>query len=133
MVLLGVVIGNILIIGHAKTFGVYITTLIERFDEKPSTVAWIQSIQFSFFLGFGKITPQMSIRLYGARAGPSANVNFCARLLAPIASMLAERFSPRAVTLVGAFIACLGMALSAMAKSITHLYFSYGVMMGQLR
>ena len=59
MVLLGVVIGNILIIGHAKTFGVYITTLIERFDEKPSTVAWIQSIQFSFFLGFGKSGPSM--------------------------------------------------------------------------
>ncbi|XP_028967901.1 uncharacterized protein LOC100903228 [Galendromus occidentalis] len=101
MVLLGVVIGNILIIGHAKTFGVYITTLIERFDEKPSTVAWIQSIQFSFFLGF-----------------------------APIASMLAERFSPRTVTLVGAVIACSGMALSSRAKSIVHLYFSYGVMMG---
>ncbi|XP_022666975.1 uncharacterized protein LOC111252791 isoform X2 [Varroa destructor] len=101
MVLLGVVIGNILIIGHAKTFGVYISTFIERFNEKPSTVAWIQSIQFSFFLGF-----------------------------APVASILAERFSPRTVTFCGAAIACAGMSLSSQAKTLTHLYFSYGMLMG---
>lgn len=61
--------------------------------------------------------------------GGSTLLSHC---LAPVASILAERFSPRTVTFCGAAIACAGMSLSSQAKTLTHLYFSYGMLMGKL-
>lgn len=49
----------------------------------------------------------------------------------PIASMLVNRWGLRVVTIIGAFLAAFGMAISAAANSLVLLYLSIGVCTGE--
>ncbi|XP_076344785.1 uncharacterized protein LOC143244288 isoform X3 [Tachypleus tridentatus] len=97
----GVVIANLLILGHLKSFGVYFTPLMERYDATPSQVAWIPAIQIAVMT-----------------------------FMAPVGSILAQKISPRQVTVIGGIVACVGLVCSSQAGSIKSLYFTYGVLGG---
>lgn len=100
-VLLGTMIVNIVVIGHAKSFGVYFKTIIEEFEASPSRVAWMQSLQISMF-----------------------------SFLSPVASVLSQIIGPRKVALTGGLLACTGLILSAFTPSLEFLYIFYGVIEG---
>ncbi len=51
--------------------------------------------------------------------------------VAPVAVMLCDRLSIQVVVIVGGLVSCTGLAISAYSKSITGLFFGYGVVYGK--
>lgn len=92
-----------------------------RYVEKTSTVSISRVEGRAQIRGIDPIQPSPS----------PIPVRAVLSVAAPIASILAEHFTPRAVTLCGAVIACAGMGLSSQARTLSHLYFSYGILMGE--
>ena len=88
--------------GITYTLGIYVTELKKAFKEGSGSVSFIPSILVGITLGCG-----------------------------PIASMLVNKYGCRVVTIMGAFLAAFGMAISAAANSLLLLYLSIGVCTGK--
>ena len=90
--------------GITYSFGIVVKALLNGFEgSSRAEVSFIPSILVGVTLGAG-----------------------------PIASSLTNRFGCRAVTIMGAVIAALGLACSAAATSILFLYISVGLVTGKL-
>ena len=89
--------------GITYSFGIVVVALISSFEGSTrASVSFIPSILVGVTLGAG-----------------------------PIASSLTNRFGCRAVTIMGAVIAAIGLASSAAATSIVFLYISVGLVTGK--
>ncbi|KPJ52654.1 MAG: hypothetical protein AMJ37_02505 [Dehalococcoidia bacterium DG_18] len=90
-----------LVLGYAirNTFSVFYPTIVEEFGWGRGTTA----LMFS-----------MTIIVYG--------------FMAPVAGGLVDRFGPRLILPVGAFIVGVGVALCSMATTQWHFYLFYGIM-----
>lgn len=50
--------------------------------------------------------------------------------IAPVTSMLCQKYSCRAVVFIGGLFCALGLTLSYFATSLVHLFFTFGVLTG---
>jgi len=87
--------------GITYSFGIFMVELIEKFDADRGAASLIPSILVGVTLGSG-----------------------------PIASSFTNRYGCRAVTIAGAVLASIGLAVSAAANNISLLYFTIGVCTG---
>jgi len=87
--------------GITYSFGIFLVELIKVFQAERGVTSLIPSILVGITLGSG-----------------------------PIASSFTNRYGCRVVTIAGALLGALGLAVSTLAKSITVLYFTIGVCTG---
>ena len=92
---------NLILDGIAYTFGVLLPPLVRAFDSDRSTVAWVGSLLAGVYLTSG-----------------------------PIVGGLVNKFGCRPVCISGAFVSCLGIALSTVSPNVTVLMLTYGVIGG---
>ena len=52
-------------------------------------------------------------------------------VLGPISNVLAQKFGHRTVCNIGGLLASLAILLSAFATGLTHLYLSFGILLGK--
>ncbi|CAN0212724.1 unnamed protein product [Lampetra fluviatilis] len=88
-------------IGSFKAYGVFVPELMAHFDTHARGVSWIFSI--CMFV-----------------------VAFCA----PVTTVLGNRFSPRAVVMVGGVITSVGTMSTALSHTLTHAYLTLGLVTG---
>nr|XP_032834275.1 monocarboxylate transporter 7-like isoform X2 [Petromyzon marinus] len=88
-------------IGSFKAYGVFVPELMAHFDTHARGVSWIFSI--CMFV-----------------------VAFCA----PFTTVLGNRFSPRAVVMVGGVITSVGTMSTALSHTLTHAYLTLGLVTG---
>lgn len=88
--------------GLVKSYGVLYVEVMETFKDSSASVAsWIPAILSCLCLA-----------------------------LAPVTSMLCQKYSCRAVVFVGGLFCALGLTLSYFATSLIHLFFTFGVLTG---
>ncbi|XP_011499502.1 PREDICTED: monocarboxylate transporter 13 [Ceratosolen solmsi marchali] len=88
--------------GLVKSYGVLYVEVMERFNDSSASVAsWIPAILACLCLA-----------------------------LAPITSMLCQKYSCRVVVFVGGLFCSLGLIISYFATSLIHLFFTFGVLTG---
>lgn len=88
--------------GLVKSYGVLYVEVMETFKDSSASVAsWIPAILSCLCLA-----------------------------LAPVTSMLCQKYSCRAVVFVGGLFCALGLTLSYFATSLVHLFFTFGVLTG---
>ena len=92
---------NLILDGIAYTFGVLLPPLVRAFDSDRSTVAWVGSLLAGVYLTSG-----------------------------PIVGGLVNKFGCRPVCIAGAFVSCLGIALSTVSPNVPVLMLTYGVIGG---
>ncbi|OAD60184.1 Monocarboxylate transporter 9 [Eufriesea mexicana] len=88
--------------GLMKSYGVLYVEVMETFKDSTASVAsWIPAILSCLCLA-----------------------------LAPVTSMLCQKYSCRAVVFVGGLFCALGLTISYFATSLIHLFFTFGVLTG---
>ncbi|KAG6802027.1 monocarboxylate transporter 12 [Apis mellifera caucasica] len=88
--------------GLMKSYGVLYVEVMETFKDSSASVAsWIPAILSCLCLA-----------------------------LAPVTSMLCQKYSCRAVVFVGGLFCALGLTISYFATSLIHLFFTFGVLTG---
>lgn len=88
--------------GLVKSYGVLYVEVMETFKDSSASVAsWIPAILSCLCLA-----------------------------LAPVTSMLCQKYSCRAVVFVGGLFCALGLTISYFATSLVHLFFTFGVLTG---
>ncbi|CAK9823258.1 Monocarboxylate transporter 9 [Anthophora retusa] len=88
--------------GLVKSYGVLYVEVMETFKDSSASVAsWIPAILSCLCLA-----------------------------LAPVTSMLCQKYSCRAVVFVGGLFCALGLTISYFATSLIHLFFTFGVLTG---
>ncbi|XP_068714138.1 monocarboxylate transporter 10-like isoform X1 [Montipora capricornis] len=90
-----------LVFGIHTSFGVLLVVLLDHFNARKASTAWIGSI--------------------------SINLLF---LFSPVTSSLAGRYGVRVVTIAGGLVMSIGLFLSSYAPSLLFLYISYGLLLG---
>ncbi|KAH9514811.1 hypothetical protein Btru_023703 [Bulinus truncatus] len=101
MVVLGVFICTFIMVGMAKSYGIFLLAFREKFQAPTALAAMPMSLS-SFVYAFG----------------------------APTALLLAEKFTARKVVIAGAAIALIGIALSSLLFSMPYVIVCYGICIG---
>ncbi|XP_072018799.1 monocarboxylate transporter 12-like [Amphiura filiformis] len=101
MVVVGSHIIQAMTSGEATCMGLFLVEWLEEFDASVSTTSWIVSL-VPLLTGF----------------------------FSPISNALSQKFGHRTVCCIGSLLASLGALLSAFATNLTHLYLSFGVLLG---
>ena len=92
---------NMILDGISYTFGVLLEPLVRSFDSNRSTVSLVGSLLVGVYLTSG-----------------------------PIVGGLVNKYGCRPVCIGGAFVSCLGLALSTLSTNVATLMFTYGVVGG---
>ncbi|XP_053707214.1 solute carrier family 16 member 6b [Synchiropus splendidus] len=87
--------------GSIKSMGVFLQDLMDEFGESNSRVSWVISISVFTFT-----------------------------FLAPLSTLLSNRYGYRPVVVVGGFLISLGTITSAFTSSINEMYITYGIISG---
>ncbi|KAM9780123.1 solute carrier family 16 member 6b [Neosynchiropus ocellatus] len=87
--------------GSIKSMGVFLQDLMDEFGESNSRVSWVISISVFTFT-----------------------------FLAPLSTLLSNRYGYRPVVVVGGFLISLGTVTSAFTRSINEMYITYGIIAG---
>lgn len=94
-------LGCLIVDGIIFSFGVVFIDIVDYFQAGTSKASWIGSLMAGMYLTIG-----------------------------PVVSALANKYGCRIVTIVGAIIASVGLALSSFATSVDYLIFTYGILGG---
>lgn len=102
IIVFGAVFVQFWVTGLMKSYGVLYVEVMETFKDSSASVAsWIPAILSCLCLA-----------------------------LAPVTSMLCQKYSCRAVVFVGGLFCALGLTISYFATSLIHLFFTFGVLTG---
>lgn len=92
---------NLIVDGIAYTFGVFLPTFVDYFNEGKGTVAWVGSLLAGVYLSCG-----------------------------PIVGALTNKFGCRTTCILGSFVGMLAFALSTLSESVVMLMVTYGIVGG---
>ncbi|XP_064632881.1 monocarboxylate transporter 12-like, partial [Lineus longissimus] len=101
IVLVGCTVMTTIMAGTDKCFGLIYLEMLEVFDDKAATTAWVTALA-------------ITIR----------------SMLGPVVSVLCSRFGCRAVAIAGGLITSTGMILSAFRFSLAYMFFTFGICTG---
>ncbi|XP_072018809.1 monocarboxylate transporter 12-like [Amphiura filiformis] len=101
MVVLGAHVIQAFTAGQVSCMGLFLVEWLEEFNASVSTTSWIVSI-----------------------------VSLLTGCVSPISNVLAQKFGHRTICCIGSLLVSLGSLLSAFATNLTHLYLSFGVLLG---
>ncbi|XP_069776116.1 monocarboxylate transporter 13-like isoform X2 [Narcine bancroftii] len=101
MVVLAGFLNNCLLVGVARSLGVFFVHFMQYFQESSSRVSWITSIAMA--------TQQFA---------------------SPLGSVFGKHYGSRTVVMVGGVLASVGMLAGSFAQRLLHLYLSIGLLTG---
>lgn len=126
--------------GVIKSFGIFLKDLMTDFEESNTRVSWIISIcvfVMTFtgkktlkYLAFGHILLHIFFLYMHSFLQPChLCLRFCASL-APLSSVLSNRFGFQPVVMFGGFLISLGTISTAFTSSINQMYLTIGIVAG---
>ncbi|XP_015213049.2 monocarboxylate transporter 10-like isoform X1 [Lepisosteus oculatus] len=101
VVVLSAFIFNVLVLGFHNSFGVYLISLLETYEEADSTIAWVGSISYGLIMMFGPLSGKLTVK-YGARE----------------------------VSIIGSIIIIISIVCSSFTPSLGVLFFTHGFLTG---
>nr|XP_015213093.1 PREDICTED: monocarboxylate transporter 14-like isoform X3 [Lepisosteus oculatus] len=101
VVVLSAFIFNVLVLGFHNSFGVYLISLLETYEEADSTIAWVGSISYGLIMMFGPLSGKLTVK-YGARE----------------------------VSIIGSIIIIISIVCSSFTPSLGVLFLTHGFLTG---
>ena len=140
MVVAGSTLTHLLLVGMARSFGVLYVLLLLYFNSSNAATAWVTAIfnmvrtlngrsnkhvQYMTSVYLNKCDTEYPVHVH------IKSILFVCVSLAPVSSMMCERWGSRVTAVSGAFLSCIGFSLSAFVSNLYVVYFTFGLIGGK--